>query len=821
MPRHGLSLFLVAALALASSAAAQATAPSTPASIIAPETCLVLPPTGRGGRTPIVVDPLEHARVTGVALAPRAGGAVPTGNNAPRWRALQRSASGAFEARELNGGWAFFTVPLDADATMVLHAVGHSLVYVNGEPRGGDPYGAGLLRLPVALRRGENTLLFQVSRGQLRVRLEPVSSPLIILPDDITLPDPPIGAADFPLLIGVPVLNCTPRPLVVVPSLTVDGVTHENPPATIAPFSVRKLPLRAAIASVPDRRFVVELVLKSGEAVERREIGLEPVPPGLPRRVTFESSIDGSVQYFALLASSRPERDDNALVVSLHGAAVEAISQARAYAPKSWAHIVCPTNRRPFGFDWEDWGRLDTMEVLANAASTLRHDPSRVYLTGHSMGGHGAWQLGVHYPGRFAAIGPSAAWISFQSYAAPRNPPTTTAPAPLRSLLDRAAITSDTLALKENLDHAGVFILHGDADDNVPVSEARKMAGVLMGFHRDWRIHEQPGAGHWWESSDEPGAECVDFPALFEFFAARRIPAAFERRRVRFTCIRPHAVGFVEIAALHEPGRLAEFDGRLDPLRRRLTATTGNVQLLRVHPPEGVAIDSIELDGQAVALAPGRGQVPRHLLRREEIWREVNPSEVGPLRRITGFRDVFDRRMLFVVGTRGTEQENALAASLARYHAETWLARGNGDVEIVADRDFVPSRRRGQNVILYGNAEINSAWGALLDRAPIQVRRDGVSVGDRVIPGDDLACLFVRPSPLPGTDALVGAVSFTGTAGARLAQRLPLFISGVHYPDFFVTSAAMLRDGDAGVRAGGFFDPEWELRPGDTWFNDR
>ena len=28
------------------------------------------------------------------------------------------------------------------------------------------------------------------------------------------------------------------------------------------------------------------------------------------------------------------------------------------------------------------------------------------------MGGHGTWQIGVTYPARFAAIGPSAGWIA-------------------------------------------------------------------------------------------------------------------------------------------------------------------------------------------------------------------------------------------------------------------------------------------------------------------------------------------------------------------------------------------------------------------------
>src|SRR5690606_32883536 len=103
------------------------------------------------------------------------------------------------------------------------------------------------------------------------------------------------------------------------------------------------------------------------------------------RKVTFRSAIDGSVQYYALLpAKPLPGQVDKpGIVLSLHGASVEAIGQAKAYSPKSWCHIVCPTNRRPFGFDWEDWGRLDALEVLAHAQAALEHDSSRVWLTGH------------------------------------------------------------------------------------------------------------------------------------------------------------------------------------------------------------------------------------------------------------------------------------------------------------------------------------------------------------------------------------------------------------------------------------------------------
>src|SRR5262249_27782755 len=141
--------------------------------------------------------------------------------------------------------------------------------------------------------------------------------------------------------------------------------------------------------------------------------------PGQSHKRTFVSDIDGSVQYCAVQPARPPAPVPGpalALVLTLHGAGVEAIGQADAYAGKTWAHIVAPTTRRPFGFDWEDWGRLDALEVLEVARASLKTDPRRTYLTGHSMGGHGTWHVGVTFPDRFAAIAPSAGWVSFASY---------------------------------------------------------------------------------------------------------------------------------------------------------------------------------------------------------------------------------------------------------------------------------------------------------------------------------------------------------------------------------------------------------------------
>ncbi len=114
------------------------------------------------------------------------------------------------------------------------------------------------------------------------------------------------------------------------------------------------MPVRLTLLGAGARREMIDTV-----TVALRIVGTEE-----HRRETFISSIDGSVQYYAVTPPIPGSTEPPALFLSLHGAGVEAINQAGSYSPKKWGYVVAPTNRRPYGFSWEDWGRLDALEVL-------------------------------------------------------------------------------------------------------------------------------------------------------------------------------------------------------------------------------------------------------------------------------------------------------------------------------------------------------------------------------------------------------------------------------------------------------------------------
>jgi dienelactone hydrolase len=784
----------------------------------------------RGGRRPFSEDAIQEQIVRGTWHVPTAGGTMTAPDGSTQtWTAVQANSEGWIENSALEGaGYLFASVDSPAERPALLVAEGDNMVYVNGEPRAGDPYASGSLRLPVRLRAGVNTFLFSCSRGRIRARLLPVTQPVALNTADSTLPDLVLGET-APQWGAVVVVNAADTPatgLRLKAAVSAEGGrgarTIETDLPAIPPMTIKKVGFRLAAPEGASANAALLLTLSGRdksqtEAAEKLLLRVQR--PNEVRKVTFVSDIDGSVQYYAVSPAQKPSKD-NALILTLHGAGVEALGQIEAYgAPKDWATLVGPTNRRPYGFDWEDWGRLDALEVLDLAAQQYPHDPARVSLTGHSMGGHGTWSLGSLFPGRFAALGPSAGWISFASYTG-GGPAKPTDETPMMDIFHRAASLSDTLAFRENLLQEKIYILHGDADDNVPVEQARMMRAQLAAIHHpavQW--HEQPGAGHWWDVDPRPGADCVDWPPMFTLLEQSRIVPA-PAGEMTFVTADPAVsanCGYVRIEQQVRMMQPSTVRLNWDAVTGTLRGTTENVQRLTIDRALLPGFRHFVLDDHPVRVAEGEERKEMYLLRRGDDWQvmekrapssEKSPERGGP------FKQAFANRMVFVYGTSGTPEENAWAYAKARFDAETFLYRGNGSSEIVADRDFDAKRMRDRNVILYGNADTNMAWKVLLRDCPIQVRRGAVQVGAQTTPRDDLACLFLYPRR--DTAALVGVVSGTGAVGFRLTDRLPYFLSGVALPDWTVATPDTLAKGTGGVTGAGFFGNDWRVETGDV-----
>ncbi len=784
------------------------------------------------GRSAVYGDPITSAYANGTLTAPKLGelAGVNTRGEEQHWRGLTLDADGVLQDDELRGGVAFFTYESPKSEVAILQASGNSETIVNGVLRGGDGYGKGWMILPVELKRGTNEFWYRVSRG--RNKSITLSAP----PKDYYLTDVDALVPDFltdevgDKWAAVRIVNATSKTLDGFRIVAESGGQKRSTDlsGSVMPMTTRKMPFTVFDGDTPEGEEVVKVSLyRNDQLVDTIDLTVEVKPPSKNYRITFISDIDGSVQYYAVREGGSEPGKKPALFVSTHGAAVMAIRHAGSYQSKDWGHLIAPTNRREFGFDWQEWGMWDALEVIRHAESRYETDPDRTYLTGHSMGGHGAWYLGAVFPDRWGAIAPKAAWRSFYSYGGKREEGEEGRdPTPMETLFNRASNPSRTLEMSKNYLQHGVYIAHGDLDNNVPVEQARFMHKHLAEFHRDIAYREEPGGGHTFGN---------DRPPIFNFFRDRPRKDIRDLGVMHFRSASPGLSSTSRYITLYQQEESYEFCGVVatqsirtrrqrrnneDIDERTISIETENLKIFKVDLEHCAHMKTLalEVDGQAISdLAwPGTSEV--WLEKEADQWSIVetptDTTQKNPVR-YGGFKDAFQHRMVFVYATGGNQAENQWAINKARFDAETFYYRGNGSIDVIPDTEFTLNGYPDRSVILYGNRTTNKAWKTLLSDSPVQVSRNRIEVGDRVLKGDDLGIYLIRPRA-DSAIASVGVVAGTGSKGQWAVDPNRYFVSGTAYPDFMVITPEMYTKGMLGIPVAGYFDNDWNLDESNT-----
>ena len=161
------------------------------------------------------------------------------------------------------------------------------------------------------------------------------------------------------------------------------------------------------------------------------------------------------------------ERGDDPELVAKHGWLMH-IREDGAQYPFILLAPQCPKGKY--------WGNfIESLNAfLTDALQRYDADPSRVYLTGLSMGGTGTWLWSMANPERFAAVipvcGTGVYWYGEQ-YA-----------------------------------HKPVWVFHGEADPTVPVTESINMVQSIRKRGGDPRLTIYPGVGHnsWKQAYSDP-----------------------------------------------------------------------------------------------------------------------------------------------------------------------------------------------------------------------------------------------------------------------------------------------------------------------------
>lgn len=783
----------------------------------------------REGITEAIEDP-SH-------LEPAAGESLPSGlvqGGFARWQEVRADADGWFTTSYQNVLWdtiqdyygisglaavgyayAQFHHPQRARALAVATRIGS--FFLNGRVYIGDIYGNGWFRTPVILDSGVNRLILRLSGyGDQRVRflLLPAPDPLLVVSEDITAPDLIADSAATGWL-GIPILNTTPE---VISDVTVKLVLDtfligDTVIDRIPPLGVKKPAITVRLPALPydSAGYAMTVTISSRDFKGSTKTTLRSRRLSQPHKRTFVSEIDSSCQYYAVLYPQNYNPDQKyGLILSLHGAGVEADALVESFQPKDWAFVVCPTNRRPYGFDWQDWGRLDALEVLNTVCRLLPVDPDRIYLTGHSMGGHGTWHIGLTHPDIFAAIAPGAGWPSFPLYVPNFLQRSIIFAEPSKLAIREMAARPDNVpAFIENARNLPVFILHGGNDDNVPPIHGRTFALWLKSLGYDCIYKEVPGMNHWWTYPD--GTVCADDPELMAFLRKHKRTISPRHIRFRSADIGQSARAYwLQIDRVAVVGRDAFVEAKVSDSMVQLS--TFNITQLTIDPERlGLASKQIrlEIDNQNFTLSnPGKAVT---LHRDNRRWRR-GPHPGSPSRtKRTGLygpaKEVLFKPFALIYGTKNPGLSSHLQHSAVQEGMRWWLI-ANGTTEICADTGQVPLDR---NLVLLGGSADNHLTARIADVLPVRIEK-GRMVLDRFELGESLAAVVTYPNPLNPKRLLLCRFG-TDSLTTKLSLFWNLIGSGTAIPDFMIFDRRVRRFGWQGVRAAGFFSPEWRLDP--------
>jgi dienelactone hydrolase len=535
----------------------------------------------------------------------------------------------------------------------------------------------------------------------------------------------------------------------------------------------------------------------------------------------YVSRVDGSVQPYGLTIpesydGSKPMRLDiwqHGTDRTMNEVAFITRQEKGRPIPDGQDYIQLePLGRTNVSYRWA--GEADVFEALASVQQRYKIDPKRVVLRGFSMGGASSWHLGLHHPGRWAAIEAGAGYTETRRYGRRDNlPPYQEAMLHYYDAVDYALNAFNT----PTVGYGGEI----DAQLQASVNIREQLMNEGFRFQQDgpyrWVSNDLralflvgPKTGHAWHAESRAESEAFIAQALK---SADSTPSHL--RFVTYTT-RFNRSYWLEVDSLEETYRRGEVDARRSEDGSQFAVTTKNVNRITFEAPDA----TFTIDGQPLKAGAhpsfektnGRWMVVtrgRDPSRRDGHGSGGQGASANVLRKIHGLQgpvdDAFMDAFLCVRPTSmpwhpAVQQWATKTLDVFSVNFAKWL---RGEVRVKDDRAVVLSDIADYHLILFGDPGSNSLIASIIGKLPIRWTKTEIAVGTRTFAAADHIPVLIYPNPLNPKRYVVinsghtfGDADFRGT-NAWLYPRLG---------DYSVLTAT------GEVALSGFFDESWRLR---------
>ncbi len=469
--------------------------------------------------------------------------------------------------------------------------------------------------------------------------------------------------------------------------------------------------------------------------------------------LAYHSAVDESLQPF--LVTLPPEYGQEPgkrwpVHVVLHGRdgglnEVSFISgQDGKPAPKDLAWIQLDLfGRTNNAYRWS--GETDVFEGLAAVKQRYRVDDLRVVLRGFSMGGAGAWHLGVHHPSQWCSVGPGAGFVDFYHYQKRDQR--------LPFYQHEALHIYDALDYALNAADVPICTYGGEKDPQLAASTLMHDAAEKLGV--SIKVLVGPGMGH--KFHPDSFQEYMAFLLEHQRQGREPYPGSGKLRFVTWTP-KYNRCDWLAIEELIEQYRPARVEAAIDEKTGMLKLKTENVAVLQLARDlaEQVDIDGsvLELSNAAEGLLPGV-----YYESFDNAWHTIGyqsslnfPKNLDLRKRHDLQGPIDDAFMGPFVCVRGTGA--AWSPAHAAYTDWVWQRFAaefdkwfRGRVPIVNDSDVTPELMESKSLILFGDPGSNSVLAQLLPRLPLKWTRDSFTINDRAYDPAHYAAALIYPNP--------------------------------------------------------------------------
>ncbi len=510
----------------------------------------------------------------------------------------------------------------------------------------------------------------------------------------------------------------------------------------------------------------------------------------------YRSRVDGSIQPYGVIVpdsydGGKPVRLD----VILHGRGatlnevsfIAAHDAAKPIPPEQNYIQVEVFGRTNNAYRWA--GETDVFEALESVQKRYKIDPDRIVLRGFSMGGAGAWHIGLQHP---------TPWVTFEAGAGFTETKIYAKRGPLPPYQEALFHIYDARDYALNAFDIPTVGYGGEDDPQKQASINVREQLTKEGFHftpdgLNWNtqdLHALFLIGPKTQHKFHPDSKAVSDKFIDEAVAqGRRAPGHI--RFVTYTTRFNHCF-WVKVEGLERHYERADVDARGNG--SDLTISTKNVSrlaLAAIPAPKSLTIDGQKMNYEG------------NIEKKNGRW-AVSGVESG-LRKTHGLQgpidDAFMDSFLCVRPTGQGGPATEYVRKKLDHFAGEYAQFLRGDVRIKDDKAVSKEDIANSNLILFGDPASNSLIARVAGKLPVQWTRDRIAIAGQQFSAAENIPVLIYPNPLNPKKYVVINSGHT-----------------FHEADFRGTNALLYpRSGDWAVEkiggdvvAGGLFDENWK-----------